>query len=75
MQPGISALVPVRADFERCLKKAGAKRDPREQARAPRFARAKNKIEIKRVLVPKQPGEALLDEWLAAALRACLCTI
>ena len=33
-------------DLKRCLKKAGAKREPREPARAPKFARAK-KIKIK----------------------------
>ena len=43
MQPEVSVIVPVRAHFERCLKKAGATRDPRAPARAPRFARVKMK--------------------------------
>ena len=41
---GISAFVLVRAHLQRCLKKVGPKRDPREPARAPKFAKINNKV-------------------------------
>ena len=78
-QPEISVLVPLRARIERCLKTLVAKRDPREPVCVPKLAcsraREKKQIKIKFKILKielggysKQPGEALLGEWLAIAL-------
>ena len=87
MQPRISPLVPVRAHFERCFKKAGAKRDSREPARAPELACcAQNKIKIKtnkveikiknkikRVLCrSNQVRLSSMSGWRRPSVRACV---